>query len=190
MTETPTVHVRQATSLGVNHPERVIELIVIPYDTEALVDQPYGRPVFESVARGAFDGVEGRPNRIRVNRDHQLARTVGKALSLHPSRTEGLVARLKIARTDLGDETLALAADDCLDASASFESRPSWMTWNRTRDHVRLTKCWLRHVALTPDPAYQGADILAVRQRSDPPPATPRIDDLLAWRRAERYADR
>ena len=58
--------------------------------------------------RGAFDGIQRRPNRIKVNRDHNLERTVGKAVAFHPSRDEGLVAEVKISRTLLGDETLSL----------------------------------------------------------------------------------
>jgi len=34
-------------------------------------------------------------------------RTVGRALAFHPREPEGLVAELQIARTELGDETLA-----------------------------------------------------------------------------------
>jgi HK97 family phage prohead protease len=183
------LRIREATQLGVDFPQRIIELIVMPYDTEALVDQPYGRLVHESVAPGAFAGVERRANRVRVNRDHLLQRTVGRALSLHPDREEGLVARLRIARTELGDETLALADEECLDASAAFLPMPGGEQWSRTRDRVRLTKLWLGHIAMTPDPAYETAKVLAVRAEPPgrPAAATPYLDALRADLLREQY---
>jgi len=183
------LRIRQATQLGVDFPQRIIELVVAPYDTDALVDQPYGRLVFESIAPGAFTGVERRANRVRVNRDHLLQRTVGRALSLHPDRPEGLVAKVRIAKTELGDETLALADEDCLDASAAFLPMPGGETWNRQKDRVRLTKLWLGHIAMTPDPAYETANVLAVRSApaDAPRPATPNLDQVRAWVLEDRY---
>lgn len=184
------LRIRQATQLGVDFPQRTIELVVVPYDTDALVYQPYGRKVLESVAPGAFTGIERRANRIRVNRDHLAQRTVGRALSLHPSRSEGLIATVRIAQTELGDETLALADENCLDASAAFLPLPGGEEWNRQRDRVRLTKLWLGHIAMTPDPAYETANVLAVRQAADPTvvrDATPNLDAVRGWRLGDRY---
>jgi len=189
MTELPggELRIRAARQLGVDFPQRVVELVVMPYDTDALVDQPYGRLVHESVAPGAFDGVEKRANRVRANRDHDLQRTVGRALSLHPDRPEGLVARIRIARTPLGDETLALADEECLDASAAFLPMAGGEQWNRTMDRVRLTKLWLGHIAMTPDPAYETANVLAVRSAPAVVEARPNLEQVRAWRLAERY---
>jgi HK97 family phage prohead protease len=183
------IRIRQATQLAVDYPQRTIDLVVMPYDTDALVEYQ-GRMVFESVAPGAFEGVERRANRIRVNRDHALQRTVGRAVTLYPNRPEGLVARVRIARTELGDETLALADDECLDASAGFLPMPGGEEWTRNRDRVRLTKLWLGHIAMTPDPAYETANVLAVRAAAPPPvvSATPNLDRLRAERLLERYA--
>jgi HK97 family phage prohead protease len=185
---TDELHIRQSTQIGVDYPQRTIELVVVPYDSECITDQPYGRPVFESVSAGAFAGIERRANRIRVNRDHLAARTVGRALSLHPSRTEGLVAKVRIAKTGLGDETLALADEGCLDASAAFRPLPGGEAWNRQRDRVQITKAWLAHIGMTPDPAYEGANVLAVRHEAPVPrAATPNLDQIRALRLAERY---
>ena len=180
---------RTATQLGVNFPERTIELVVMPYDAEALV--PYGsRLVTEIICRGAFDGIERRPNRIRVNRDHHVERTVGRAIALHPSREEGLVGEIKIARTELGDETLTLADEGCLDASAGFLPMPGGELWEG-RNRVRIRKAWLGHIAMTPDPAYSGATVLAVRnaaqRKEDDGNATPNLDQVRAWLLEERY---
>lgn len=179
---------RDAQLTGVSFAERTIELIVIPYDAEALVGWD-GRMVTETIARGAFDGIERRANRVRANRDHVLERTVGRAVALHPGRDEGLVAEIRIARTDLGDETLTLADDGCLDASAGFLPMPGGMQWEG-RDAYTVTKAWLGHIALTPEPAYETARVLAVRHATAVTPAplsaTPRLDEWRALVAADR----
>lgn len=178
---------RTAEVVGVSFPERLIELIVVPYEQETLVPWE-GRMVGEIFSRGSFTGIEHRVNRIRVNRDHQLARTVGRAVALHPSRDEGLVAEVRIAKTDLGEETLTLAEDECLDASAGFLPMANGMTWE-TRSRYRISRAWLGHIALTPEPAYEGARVLAVRSSSQAPNSrTPNLDQALAWRVQDRLA--
>lgn len=165
----------------------------MPYEQEALAR--YGaKMVTEVISRGAFDGIERRPNRIRVNRDHLAERTVGRAVAMHPSREDGLVAEIRIAKTELGDETLALADEECLDASAGFLPMPGGEHWEE-RSRVRIRKAWLGHIALTPDPVYAGAKVLAVRNAapglSEPEPepvATPNLDTVRAWILEERYS--
>ena len=178
---------RAAKLVDVSFPERTLELIVMPYETEAHVGYQ-GRMVTEVISRGAFDGIERRANRVRVNRDHALERTVGRALAFHPSREEGLVAEVKIANTDLGQETLELAADGCLDASAGFLPMRGAMRWE-TRARYRVSKAWLGHIALTPEPAYEGARILAVRHDGRPPAAEfPNREIVRGWMLEDRVA--
>jgi HK97 family phage prohead protease len=183
---------RSAKQLGVNFPERTIELLVMPYEEETLVPWQ-GRMITEVCSAGAFDGIERRANRIRVNRDHDLTRTVGRALSLHPSRQEGLIAEVRIAQTPLGDETLTLADEEILDASAGFLPMPGGEKWE-TRSRRRLNKCWLGHIALVPEPAYDSARVLSVRQAAaaikevEAIVSTPHLDQLRAELLAERYA--
>jgi HK97 family phage prohead protease len=181
---------RAATQIGVNFPKRTIELIVMPYETETVVEHK-GRMVREIVSRGAFDGIERRANRVRVNRDHDVTRTVGRALKFHPTREDGLVAELRIAHTDLGDETLTLAEEGILDASAGFLPMPDGETWPE-RSLRRLTRLWLGHVAMTPDPAYETARVLAVRTSdvSVRPGGvvTPNLDQARAVLRHDMYS--
>lgn len=183
---------RRVTELDVSFPERTIELVVMPYEEETVVEHPQrpGVAVVEVCSRGAYDGIERRANRIKVNRDHRDDRICGRALTLMPSRTEGLVGRLKIARTTLGDETLELAADDCLDASAGFRPMDGGITWE-TRSRCRLTKCFLGHVALVGEGAYVGAKVLAVREAAavPVPPRTPNLNALRALMLRDRYPD-
>jgi phage head maturation protease len=167
-----TMRYRSATQLGVSFPDRTIELIVMPAEQEALVEHN-GRMITEICSRGAFAGTEKRADRIRVNRDHQLERTVGRAIALDPHSELGLIGALRIARTELGDETLALAGEECLDASAGYLPMPNGEQWE-TRNRCRITQAFLGHIALTPDPAYQGAHVLSVRHAAAELHATPR----------------
>ena len=97
-------------------PERTIELIVMPYEEETLVAHE-GRMVREVVSRGAFDGIERRANRIKVNRDHDVsAHAAARRARLHPARPRAWWPRSTSARSPLGDETLTLAEEGILDA--------------------------------------------------------------------------
>ena len=180
---------REAQTIGVSFPKRIIELIVTPYESETLVPHQ-GRMVTEVFSRGAYDGIDRRPSRIRANRDHDVRRTVGRAVALHPSREEGLVAELRIAQTELGDETLTLAAEDCLDASAGYLPMPGGEVWEE-RNRVRIRKAWLGHIALVPEPAYADARVLAVRRSEvvpGEPTSTPNLDQVRAWILSDRFA--
>lgn len=187
---------RAAQQIGVSFPRRTIELIVMPYESETLVHER-NRTYREVVSRGAFDGIERRANTIRVNRDHDVRRLVGKAVNLHPSRQEGLVAELRISKTDLGDETLTLADDEVLDASAGFalllddngRVKQGAEVWEN-RSRRRLNHLWLGHIALVPEPAYADARVLAVRHQdvSAAANATPNLDALEVRRLRQEYA--
>jgi phage head maturation protease len=167
---------RQAAVAEVSFPRRLIELVVMPYETVAVV--PYhGRVIEEICSRTAFDGIERRTSQIVVNRGHVIEAPIGRTVALHPSREEGLVAEVKISRTTLGEETLELAADGVLGASAGFgllrehgrtgRLRPGAEMWE-TRSRRRLNHLWLDHIGMTPDPAYEGARVLAVRSAANP----------------------
>jgi HK97 family phage prohead protease len=192
---------RSASLSGVSFPNRVIELIVAPYETMTKVLHR-GRLIDEVISTNAFRGIERRGNRVRVNRDHDFTRTVGRAIRFHTSRREGLIGELRISKTELGDETLALADDRVLDASGGFallkengrvkEDAEVW----ETRDRRRLNHLFLHHIALVPDPAYETATVLEVRsaqQMGAPPPApTPNLDRLRIdmWRERQAVIDR
>lgn len=191
-TDQPTgqLEYRAAQQVGVNFPTRTIELIVMPYEREAMVAYQ-GRMIREIVATGAFDGIERRANRVRVNRDHDVTRTVGRAVRFWPSREEGLVAAVRIAQTQLGDETLQLADEEILDASAGFLPMPGGETW-QGRSVRRLTKLWLGHIAMTPDPAFEEARVLAVRsqeriEEAAENPRTPNLEIVKGWSLQARY---
>jgi phage head maturation protease len=120
-----------------------------------------------------------------VNREHLRGDTVGKAVAFYPDRPEGLVSEVRIAKTVRGDDTLALAEDDCLSSSVGFGVLPSNQVLDRRLMQRRINTAWLDHIALVEAPAYEGADVLNVRDAPDPPAGsgepllTPVLDDFL-----------
>lgn len=184
------VEFRQSNVAGVNFAQRIIELIAVPYEESALVEFR-GEMWNEMFSRGAFDGIEKRPNRVRANRDHDRQRTVGKVVNFWPSRNEGLVAGVRIAQTPLGDETLALADEDCLGASVGFAARGRDQEFDRANKVRRIKRAFLDHLAFVPDPAYSGAGVLSVRSAGATEPVleplvTPALDDLRAFMQRRR----
>jgi HK97 family phage prohead protease len=180
---------RSAETAAVSFPQRMIEVVVMPYEREATVGYQ-DRLITEICSRGAWDGIETRPTRIKANRDHDTRRSVGRAKAFYPSRVDGLVARLEISRTELGDETLVLAEDGVLDVSAGFRPMDDGGEVWENRDRRRLVKCWLGHIAFVPDPAYEDAKVLAVRQTDEVAvevAGTPVLDRILAERAAREY---
>jgi HK97 family phage prohead protease len=178
---------------AVSFPKRTITLVAVPYDVDAEVVEP-SRSYLERFARGAFAGVQNRTGRIKVNRDHDVRRPIGKALELHPTRAEGLVAELRISATALGDETLALADDGVLDSSVGFGVKPGDVEWSNGRRSRTIRRAFLDHIALVANPIYETANVLTVRHAdpTPPPPAgspTPLLDEILAARRLAEYAD-
>jgi phage head maturation protease len=162
ITPTPTLELRTADTLDVAERTRTIEVLAAPVGEEATVVIA-GRFVGERFARGCFAGDERRADRVKVNRDHHVERVVGKAVRIDPYSALGCVATLRIAKTLLGDETLALAEDRVLDCSVGFRVKPGGETWDAQRTRRQVTRGELDHIALVPDPAYTGANVLAVR---------------------------
>ncbi len=187
------VEFRESNIADVKFAQRIIDLIVVPYDEQALIEYR-GQLWKESFQRGAFDGIEKRPNRVRANRDHDDHRVIGKALKFWPSREDGLIAEVRASQTPLGDETLTLADDGILSASVGFAARGRDQEFDRKNMTRRIRKAFVDHIAFTPNAAYTGAGVLAVRHGLEPPNAaglprlvTPNLDDLLEWQRARKH---
>lgn len=188
------VEIRTAAVANIDAEERIVTMIAIPYEQETSV--PFrGETWNEVVQRGAFAGIENSTHTYRVNRDHDKRRLVGKIVRYYPEREEGLVVDAYISKTELGDETLQLAKDGILGASVGMAIRSTDQVLDRsagTRTR-RIKRAFLDHLALVPDPAYQGAEVLAVRHEDtlvdEGEPSgilTPRMnefseDPLLSW---------
>jgi HK97 family phage prohead protease len=176
------VEIRSAQVTNVDFTERIIEMIVVPYDQEAAV--PYaGQMVVETVAPGAFNGIETRGEHVSANRDHDYARTFGKVISYRTDDPTGLIADVYVSETELGNETLRLAADGVLKASAGMLIRRSDQIFRK--GVRRVQRAFLDHVSLVPNPAYKGAGVLAVRQERELSAVgegsrpTPNLDEVL-----------
>jgi len=184
----------------VNKRQRLIDLIVIPWEQESPDSLYRGEIWRETIQRGAFDGIQDHAGRVPVNRQHVKGDVVGRAVTLDPTSEEGLVGRVKIANTPLGEETLELAADEMLHPSAGYYIKtPRDHILNRRMMTRRVFRAFLDHIAMVDTPAYVGARVLAVREAPSgltvaeaPLPATPALDEvmndpLLAWA-ADRIA--
>lgn len=147
---------------SVDFAQRLITVIAAPYGQPTPVE--YRSEVWnELFERGAFDAIASAPHRVRVNRDHNKSRTIGKAVHFWPEREEGLVAEVRIAKTPLGDETLALADEDMLSASVGFGVRLSDQELERRTMTRRIKTAYLDHLSFVESPAYVGARVLSVR---------------------------
>src|SRR5262249_49961642 len=101
---------------------------------------------------------------------HEAARSCDL---VRPKHSQGLWARLKLAKTRGGDQAPELAREQVLDVSAGLGVYENGETWPSTRVR-RLTNAWLDHVALVSNPAYTDARVPAVRR------GTPNLDRVLA----------
>ena len=178
------IEIRTAQLIGVRHPERIIDLIAVPYDEEARV-RHQGRLIVETVAPGAFAGVSSP---VKVNMAHDYERPIGRVAAFHPNDLRGLRTEVRVVNTRDGDDVLELAAEDLLSASVGFMPLAGGEQYTNDRARRRITRAMLDHIALTGDPAYQGAKVLAVRAGAgDERPAavaTPNLDRI----RLERLA--
>ncbi len=173
------IEFRSARTGAVDFAQRTIEVRVIPYNEEIEVEGPGGNLIRERVDPGALKHIDPNATRITVNRDHNYGRTVGKVTDLR-EEPSGAVGTMKISSTPLGDETLQLANDQVLGASVGMMvGRAGMEVRNGLRRIFRIDA--LDHVALLPNPAYAGAEVLDVREASQiPDVAMPNLEEVLS----------
>jgi HK97 family phage prohead protease len=189
------VEMRSSTIADVDVRQRLIDVVAVPWEEEAEVvwQGDVWREVFQ---RGAFDGIEEHAGRVRVNREHTKGQTVGKVVKF-TNADAGLLARTKIAKTPLGEETLALADEDAISASVGYRiGKPSDVQVNRRVKMRRVMRAFMDHLSMVESPAFAGAQVLSVRaepsglqvveQKLRPP--TPALDEamndaIFAWAR-------
>ena len=194
MTEAlPPIQTRSATVSGVQQRERIISLVVVPYDEWTPIVDPDGKAVEECVAPGAFGSfIRTRADKFLVNLEHDLNHRVGRCQKLDPDSPRGLIADVKIRRGAEGDQILDDAEDGMLGASIGMGVYPRDMQW-LTRTRRRIVKAFLDHIALTWTPAYAVAGVLAVRSAPATvavPPApslTPHLDAIRLAELRDKY---
>lgn len=186
MVATVEVEHRSSTLQDVNKKKGFIDLLAVPWEQEAEVVWR-GDVWSESFDRHAFDGIGEHAGRIQVNREHVKGDTVGKVVRLDPSHPDGLFTRVKIYPTQRGEETLILADEGGAFPSVGFRVHKfSDMKVDKRARTRRILKSYLDHLALVEDPAYVGAEVLAVRAGPSlavadrPLPKTPALDEVLS----------
>ena len=197
----PEVEVRSAAVSDISFPERMITVLAVPYETSTLEHPTLplvmyrGRLYAESFARGAFTGVESRNGKVMANREHVKGSTVGKVVAFHPEAHEGLIADVRIAKTLAGDETLTLADEGMIFPSVGFavvKGSDQELDHRSTPNRRYVRRAFVDHLGFTEDPAYIGADVLAVRSAADvaplepEPQSTPRLDEWIQYLQSRR----
>jgi phage head maturation protease len=184
---TTEVEHRASTLQDVNTKQRLIDLIVVPYNQEADIFWR-GDLWHESHDPGAYLGLEDHAGRVQVNREHVKGDTVGRLVSAEPRHSAGLLGRVKIYNTPRGDETLTLAEEGGAFPSIGFRVNSlSDQRLDRRSKTRRILRAFVDHVAFVEDPAYVGAEVLAVRAGQSglvvadqtPLPETPHLDEWL-----------
>jgi phage head maturation protease len=166
--------------------QRIVEIIAVPYDQETDVywhDDMW----HESFDRKSFDGIEAHVGRVQVNREHVKGDTVGKVIAADPTHKDGLFARVKIYSTARGDETLTLAEEGGAFPSIGFRVNSfSDQRIDKRSMTRRIMRAFWDHQAFVEDPAYVGAEVLAVRAGQSglvvaegPLPETPNLDEWM-----------
>ena len=125
---------------------------------------------------------------MQVNREHVKGDTVGKLVVRRPvALSDGLFGRVKIYSTPRGDETLTLAEEGGAFPSIGFRVNSfADQRIDRRSKTRRILRGFVDHVAFVEDPAYVGAEVLAVRAgqsglavAEQPLPETPNLDEWL-----------
>lgn len=148
--------------LSVRSDGRTVYGIVIPFDTDAVVNDGYG-PYTERFQRGAFaKTIKEREHRVKlcVNHDKVGRLPIGRALALKEDAA-GLFGEFRVSRTAEGDDALTLIHDGVVDSfSAGFVPIKERKAG---RNVVERTEVALTEVSVVSFPAYEKALIHGVR---------------------------
>lgn len=139
---------------------RTISGVCVPYDEISYLTP---NPTGERVVRGAFTkSATQRLTKLFLYRDHEHERPVGRAVSF-ADEPDGLHGTFQIRESVLGDETLADIRDGFLPAmSVGFRA----VQVRRAADGVmEVVEAQLLEVSLVSLPAYDGAQVLALRSQ-------------------------
>jgi HK97 family phage prohead protease len=152
----------------VNPSQRLVIGIVSPYDeTTYLAPNPNG----ERIRRGAFaKSIRQRGTKIPLHRNHDRNLRFGLSRSF-TEEAGGLLGEFVVNPGDAGDRLLEECRDGYLPAMSA-----GWLPLSvgRGGDGVsEVTEAKLVEVSLVGLPAYEGAQMLAVRSAQN-------LDDLLA----------
>jgi len=150
--------------------QRIITVVAMPYEQPTQV--PFRGEIYDEVfTRGAFNGFDASKRRTPVSaafevpdRGHSNGVLCGKIINAYHDREEGFVTDVQIARTPIGEDTLALAADTMLGVSVGFGVKSRFdQDVDRVNKVRRVNRAFLHHLSFVGEPAYDGARVLAMR---------------------------
>lgn len=144
---------------------RTIGGIAMPWDQITyLAPSPTG----ELFKRGAFTKsvTESLGKRkIKLFRNHDHSRAVGLITNIEPDADEGMKFEARIAKTQLGDETLHEIMEGILDSvSVGFRAIRTRSGRGGVREVIEAA---LEELSMTPMPAYAGAQVTEIREKSE-----------------------
>lgn len=131
---------------------------------------PYGQVASSggfdwSFSRGALKYAD--PSRVKLLRDHDTTRPVGRALALEDTE-DGLYGVFSVARGAAGDEVLSLAEDDVLDGfSIGPVMSEQGFTVDKTTGVRHVSDARLAEVTVTAVPAFDDARVHRVAAMAD-----------------------
>lgn len=146
---------------------RTVDVRIVPYGETATANDGFGGvargiPYTEQWMPGAFLHQEKAANRVLANFEHHpgLAGVVGHGLTLREA-ADGFYGSFRMHETPDGDKALMLVREGVL-GGVSLEAQPVKSVRNAA-GIVQRVKANLRAIALCREPAYAGAQVLAVR---------------------------
>jgi HK97 family phage prohead protease len=137
---------------------------VVPWNVEAKV-LDRGRMVVETFQRGAL--ADADPATVPLTATHPRDNgtlPIGVTVELE-ERDDAAWGAWRVSKTALGDEVLALAADNVpLALSVGFNEVAGGSRWSADRRRVVRTRARLDHIAVVRVGAYAGAGVVGVRE--------------------------
>ena len=147
---------------------RTVDVRIVPYGVTAEADDGFGgvpRGVVyrEEFVPGVFSHQVNAANRVLANVEHErgIGGIVGRGLMLREAE-DGFHGSFKLLENNDGDKALMLINEGVF-TGVSMEARPV-KNVRGANGVVQRVKAHLRGIAFCREPAYPGAEVLAVRE--------------------------
>jgi HK97 family phage prohead protease len=163
---------------------RTLVLACVPFDTPTWVSDG-GDPYREEFAPGAFAHVDAARTHLRRGHSTDVRNELGRGMSLWEDGG-WLIGEFRVARGEAGDQILNLVQDGMLrGVSIGFDPGVDEERVDRHGLLVRRKRVKrLAEVSLVDQPAYEEAEVLAVR--ADQARRARELAELRAWSRDMR----
>lgn len=160
---------------------RTIAGIAVPYDQISYNVPNAGGERFAqgSLTKTAKDLMGSSKKKLKIFKSHEHRTAIGYATLLNPDHPGGLWMEARIADTAEGNAALAEINEGVLDSfSIGFRTiRDSYADGVRVINEAALVE-----VSLVPLPAYDGAELVSVRQAFEPV-RIPDMPNIPGWMR-------